>query len=70
VVTMLTCAGCNSRWFTLAEIATLYSVTASTVRYWRIQDKFPNAQAIHSTGRGHIWLVPETDLERFTPPGH
>ena len=65
---MLTCPDCGLNWYALAELADRYGVDGSTVRYWRIQGKFPNAQAVQPTGPGHVWLVPETDLEHFTPP--
>jgi len=67
MVTMLTCPYCEHRWFTLMEVADRYGVDRSTARYWRIQGRFPSAVAA-GTGRHTVWLVPETDLERFIPP--
>ncbi len=55
-------------WFTSAEIAERYSVKTNTVTRWCQRGLFPNAQLGPKTGRGAIYLIPASDLERFTPP--
>lgn len=43
------------------------TVKADTIKHWCQQGKFPNARRIGGPRRGS-WLIPQSDLDAFTPP--
>ena len=53
---------------TTAQVAERFGVQASTVSRWCQRGIFPNAVSGPKTGRGAIYLIPESDLEGFTQP--
>jgi hypothetical protein len=55
-------------WLTTADIAERLDVHHSTVTLWCRQGLFPNAIKGPRTGKGAIWLIPESDLEAFERP--
>ncbi|MDQ3917798.1 MAG: helix-turn-helix domain-containing protein [Acidobacteriota bacterium] len=56
-----------SNELTTAQVAERLGVGKSTVNLWCRQNRFPNARSL-DTPRGPVWLIPESDLEGFTPP--
>ncbi len=38
-----------------------------TIKHWCQQGKFPNARRLGGPRRG-FWLIPQSDLDNFTPP--
>jgi hypothetical protein len=53
---------------TTAQIAERYGVQMQTVSRWCQRGLFPNLMKGRKTGHGAIYLIPESDLESFTPP--
>ena len=54
--------------FTPAQAAVRLGIGKSTVQLWcKRGDVFPNAY-LEETPRGPVYLIPEKDLENFTPP--
>jgi hypothetical protein len=59
----------SQRDLTAREIAEKYNVDEQVARRWCRTGLFPNAYPSPiKTGKGNVWLVPESDLENFTPP--
>ena len=56
------------RLLTPAEVAERLGVGLSTVQLWCRRRLFPNAIRGPRTGRGHIWFIPESELEGFVKP--
>jgi excisionase family DNA binding protein len=52
---------------TTSQAAERLGVGKSTVNLWCRQGRFPNARS-EDTPRGPVWLIPESDLENFSPP--
>jgi hypothetical protein len=50
-----------------SEVAALYGVVPRSVRDWCARGLFPNAYE-QQTGRGPMWMIPEEDLQDFSPP--
>lgn len=50
-----------------SQVASRLSVSAITVRLWCRRRLFKNAREVE-TPRGPVWMIPEGDLEGFTPP--
>jgi hypothetical protein len=50
------------------QVAKRYRVVSQTVSRWCQRSLFPNMILGLKAGRGAIYLIPETDLEGFTPP--
>ena len=59
--------GKNSKEITTSELAERYGVGHSTARGWCTAGLFPNARQ-EETPRGAVWMIPEGDLQGFTPP--
>jgi predicted site-specific integrase-resolvase len=53
---------------TTEQVAERYGVEVQTVSRWCQRGLFPNLERGPRTGRGAIYLIPESDLENFTPP--
>jgi hypothetical protein len=53
---------------TIAQVAERFDVAERTVRGWCQRGLFPHAVQGPKTGRGAIWLIPESDLEGFELP--
>ena len=53
---------------TTKQVAEKYGVKQITVRVWCEKGVFKNARK-ESSPRGDYWLIPESDLENFTPQG-
>lgn len=47
-------------WLTVPEVATYFGCSASNIRQFVLQRKFPN---MRKTGGG--WLIPITDVKKF-----
>jgi hypothetical protein len=56
------------KFLTTADIAERYGVESETVSRWCQRGLFPNKITGPKTGTGAIYLIPESDLEGFTPP--
>ena len=56
------------KFLTVPEVAERLGAGPSTVRQWAKRGLFPNAIHVGRTGKGAIWLVPESDLESFERP--
>lgn len=52
---------------TTSQAAERLGAGKSTVNLWCRQGSFPNAYA-REEERGHVWYIPESDLNGFTPP--
>ena len=52
---------------TAAQVAARLEVGRSTVNLWCRQGRFPGAR-VEVSPVGDYWLIPERDLEDFTPP--
>lgn len=52
---------------TTKQLAIRFDVHITTIRLWIKNGLFPGARE-EQTPRGPVWLIPETDLEGFTPP--
>ena len=52
---------------TTKQLSVRFDVHITTVRLWIKNGLFPGARE-EQTPRGPIWLVPEEDLAKFTPP--
>ena len=57
----------DGRELTTADVAERLGVSAITARWWCRRGMFPNARE-QQTPRGPVWVIPESDLEGFTPP--
>jgi hypothetical protein len=55
-------------FLTTADLAARYGVAPVTARSWCERGLFPNVMRGPKTGRGATYLIPESDLVRFTPP--
>jgi hypothetical protein len=55
-------------YLTTQQIAERYGVEVQTVSGWCKRGLFPNVRLGPKTGRGAIYLVPESDLDGFVPP--
>jgi predicted site-specific integrase-resolvase len=53
----------SAKLLSTADVAARYDADDSTVRLWCRQGKFKSAQQV-----GRDWVIPESDLEGFTPP--
>lgn len=53
---------------TTQQVAERYGVEVQTVSGWCRRGLFPNVVLGPKTGRGAIYLIPESDLEGFEPP--
>lgn len=53
---------------TTQQVAERYGVEVQTVGRWCQRGLFPNVVLGPKTGRGAIYLIPESDLENFVPP--
>lgn len=62
----LMCLAMNKELST-AEVAEIFGVVQRSVRDWCARGLFPNAYE-QQTRRGPIWMIPQKDLEGFTPP--
>ncbi len=56
------------RLLTVADVAERLGVATSTVTLWCRRGLFPNVIRGPRTGKGTIWLIPESDLETFQRP--
>jgi hypothetical protein len=56
------------RLLTVADVAERFDVAERTARGWCDRGLFPHAVQGPKTGRGAIWLIPESDLENFERP--
>jgi hypothetical protein len=57
------------RDLTTTEIAEKFNVAEQVARRWCRDGIFPNAYQLPiKSGRGNIWMAPESDMENFTPP--
>ncbi|HEY9286168.1 MAG TPA: helix-turn-helix domain-containing protein [Pyrinomonadaceae bacterium] len=52
---------------TSSQASARLGVAHSTVRQWCNKGLFPNAR-LEETLIGSVWVIPETDLDNFTPP--
>lgn len=58
-----------SRDLTAKEVAEKFNVDEQVARRWCRTGLFPNAYPSSiKTGRGNVWMVPESDLKNFKPP--
>jgi len=55
--------------FSVTELAEKYQVNRRIVLGWIAGGKFPNARKIDPPVGKPYWLVPESDLTNFEPPG-
>jgi hypothetical protein len=59
------------KWFTVKDVAESVGVAKSTVRWWLMEKRFPNAELYETDANTTFWLIPETDLVgvKKRPPG-
>lgn len=55
-------------FLTAGELARRLGVATVTARRWYKLGLFPHAAQVARTGKGGIWLVPESDLAGFERP--
>jgi excisionase family DNA binding protein len=53
----------SAKLLSTADVAARLDADDSTVRLWCRQGKFKSAQQV-----GRDWVIPESDLDGFTPP--
>jgi hypothetical protein len=53
---------------TTEQVGERYGVQADTVSRWCQRGLFPHMRLWPKTGRGAIYLIPESDLVGFVPP--
>ena len=57
----------SEKYFKASEVAKKLGVKHVTVRAWLSKNLFPNAK-LEETILGKVWLIPESDVEKFELP--
>jgi hypothetical protein len=59
----------SEKEYSVTELAEKYNVKRRIVLGWISGGKFPNARKVTPPVGKSYWLVPDSDLTSFTPPG-